>query len=253
MEVLLSLGITKEEINEANLRGEYEKIARKLQITFVKSLIENSSRSAIRMDLDTSRLMHRLRDINNKKIIDLEVLKEDGETYPVVIRKLMNHFADITLDSLEGIEDIRCANTDYNVAKKFMGNYKGTPDEGFAKFIITTTPEIYDFNGKMIKSVNSHNEIDFERKMALEFGAEYLSTLSDIEFLNLLSEQKIITDEKRTSLTRTYKSIGREGLIKECARMDEWKKISKEQEEGTKNIGIKSNPVGGGITDHEDR
>lgn len=205
------------------------------------------------MDLETSRLMHRLRDINNRKIIDLEVLKEDGETYPVAIRKLMNHFADITLDNLEGIEDIRCANTDYNVARKFMGSYKGTPDEGFAKFIITTTPEIYDFNEKMIKQVNSHNEIDFERKMALEFGAEYLSTLSDTQFLNLLSEQKIITDKQRESLTRTYKSIGREGLIKEHERMDEWKKISKEQEESTKNMEVKPNPVGGGVTGHEDR
>ncbi|MDE5830369.1 MAG: hypothetical protein K2H53_01430, partial [Clostridia bacterium] len=204
-------------------------------------------------DIDTCRLMHKLRDINNRKIIDLEVLKEDGEIYPEAIRRLMERFADITLGSLLDIKSIRTASTNYDLAKKFIRNYKGTPDERFTKFIISTTPEIYDFNEEMIKKCNNHNEVSFERKMALEFGAEYLATLSDIEILNLLSEQGLITNEQRASLTRTYKSIGREGLIKEHARMDEWKKISAMQAESTEKMTNKPNPVGGGLTEREDR
>ncbi len=76
-------------------------------------------------------------------------------------------------------------------------------------------------------------KLDHERKMALEFGAEYLSTLSDFEFLNLLLEQGIITEEQRKSLTRTYREIGRDGLIKERYRPKEWKAIASAQKRST--------------------
>lgn len=69
-------------------------------------------------------------------------------------------------------------------------------------------------------------KLDHERKMRLEFGAEYLSTLSDFEFLNLLISQGIITEEQRKSLTRTYREIGRDGLIKEQYRPKEWQEIA---------------------------
>lgn len=76
-------------------------------------------------------------------------------------------------------------------------------------------------------------KLDHERKMALEFGAEYLSTLSDFEFLNLLLEQGIITEEQRKSLTRTYREIGRDGLIEERYRPKEWKAIASAQKRST--------------------
>ncbi len=241
--VLLELGITEEEINEANIKQSYEKIARKLQIIFLKSVIENSSNSAIRMDTKTSKLMHTLRNINNKEIIDLEVLKEDHEVYPNAIRNLMNHFADLTLDNFFMIEDIRQISTDLILTNSIMRKFKGTPDEGFVKFIVTTTPEIYDFDKEMIEKTSESSEksgksvnLNFDRKMALEFGAEYLSTLSDMEFLNLLVSQKMITETQLKSLTRTYKSIGKQGLIDEHYVHDEWAKITEKQRQDTEKI-----------------
>lgn len=204
------------------------------------------------MDVTTAGYMHKIRDINNEKIINLEVLREDKEIYPIAIKKLINRFAGLTLENTNEIRELREANFNLDLAERFIGNYRGTPDEGFAEFIITTTPEIYDFNEKMIKSCREHNEISFNQKMALEFGAEYLSTLSDIEFLNLLTSQELITANQRESLTRTYKSIGIEELIKEQSQSEEWKRISKMQAEATQRMIDMSNPVGGGLTEGQE-
>lgn len=230
-EILRELGITREEIASANLRRSYEKIARKVQVRFVKSLIENSSMDVIRMDIETARLMHRLRDVNNKEIINYQLLVEDQEVYPNVIDILMNHFADITLDTIGGkVKNVRNASLNDRVARKFMRRFGETKEGSFARFISSTTPEIYDFNETMIKAVEENEkkvgkltDIEFERKMALEFGSEYLSTLNDDEFWNLAVSQGLITETKMQSLTRKYKDIGKEGLISERYISAEWK------------------------------
>lgn len=235
--ILTSLGISQEEIDEANITRNYERIARKLQVIFVQSLIENSSKSVIRMDPKVSILMNELRNANNREIINLEVLKEDEEIYPDAIRQLMNHYADLILDNFFSIEDLRNVSTNMVVANSFMRKFKGTPDEGFASYILGTTSEIYDFNQRMIGEVSENpSAISDERKMALEFGAEYLSTLGDYEFLNLLSAQKIITEEQKKSLTRTYRAIGREGLIQESVMPGDWKAVSQAQVDSTESF-----------------
>lgn len=233
--ILRDLGITDEEIESANVRGEYEGIARKLQVIFTKSLIENSSRSVIAMDPEISRLMHELRNLNNREIIDLEVLQEDQDIIPPAIRTLMNHYADLIQNNVN-LDDLRLASTNYGLQKRLMDRYKGTPDEGFVRYILSTNPDIYDFNEEMIETVSRNLEaqgkapkLDHERKMRLEFGAEYLSTLSDFEFLDLAIAQGVITEMQRKSLTRTYREIGREGLIKEQYRPKEWKEIAAAQ------------------------
>lgn len=78
---------------------------------------------------------------------------------------------------------------------------------------------------------------NFRDKMALEFGARYLATLNDIEFLNLIRSVGIITEKKAASLTRTYKEIGEEGLRKEVSMQRELKEIIQEQVEETEKIG----------------
>lgn len=243
IEILTSLGITEEEIEIANLTGKYEKIARRLQVIFAQSVIENSSKSAIKMDPEVSRLMHRLRDVNNREIINLEVLGEDEETYPVAIENLMNHFADLIQENMP-VEDLRFVFRHYGTIQRMMEKYKGTPDEDFVKYILGTGPEIYDFNEEMIDEIETAkaaagtpSEIPHERKIALEFGAEYLSTLSDIEFINLLVAQGQITEEQLKSLSRTYKSIGRAGLLEEQHMQEQWKEIQKAQAEATAQMG----------------
>lgn len=96
-------------------------------------------------------------------------------------------------------------------------------------------------------------KLDHERKMRLEFGVEYLSTLSDFEFLNLLISQGIITEEQRKSLTRTYREIGRDGLIKEQYRPKEWRQIAKAQKEDTDKMSKKPGHIGQGEDDEGER
>ena len=74
-------------------------------------------------------------------------------------------------------------------------------------------------------------------KIALEYGAKYLSTLNDIEFFNLLRQTGLITEMQAKSLTRTYREIGGEGLRREVYESPEWVKIAKEQAVETAKIG----------------
>lgn len=238
--IFTELGITKKEIDTANITKNFGGIARKLHVTFLRSVIENSSRSVIRMDPQTSKRMHEIRDVNNKKIVKYAVLREEQEIYPKAIRTLMNHFADLILHDFFSVEDIK--NVKYNMilANSFMRKHRGTPNEGFASYIVDTTPEIYNYNEEMISRVMQDEKtsreminIDFDRRKALEFGAEYLSTLNDFDFFNLLVAQKIITEEQKKSLTRQYKDIGIEGLKEEACKGSDWEKIAEGQRKAT--------------------
>lgn len=132
--ILKELGITDEEIESANVRHEYEEIARRLQVIFTKSAIENSSKSVIAMDIEKSRLMHELRNLNNREIIDLEVLQEDQDIIPPAIRTLMIHYADLIQENVS-LDDLRFASTSYGLQKRLMDRYIGSPDEGFVRYI----------------------------------------------------------------------------------------------------------------------
>lgn len=251
IDILTSLGITSEEIDMANRTKNYEGIARKLQIIFSKSVIENSTDTSIRMDKNTSKLMHELRNVNNKRIVNLQILKEEQEIYPTAIRMLMNRYADLLTDNFFNIEDLRNISANAVITHSIMRKFEGTVDEGFVRYIIGTTPDIYDFNKIMIEEVSEEEkrkgkfvDIDFDRKMALEFGAEYISTLGDFEFLNLLEANKLITEEQKRSLTRTYRQIGREGLIEQRYIQREWQKRQAKQAEDTAKIGRKTEGLG---------
>lgn len=241
--ILQELGITAEEIELANLTGKYEKIARKLQVIFAKSVIENSSNSAIRMEPKVANLMHRLRDLNNKKIVNFQLLNEDRQIYPEVIDKLVNHYADVIEENME-VKELRFANRHYGKIHEMMQKYKGTTDEEFVIYIMGTGPEIYDFNEEMIDEVATakqeagvSSKISHERKLALEFGAEYISTMGDIEFINLLKAKDLITESQAQSLTRGYKQIGKEELQRESYVQEQWANIQKAQAEATAQMG----------------
>ena len=142
--ILNSLGISIEEIERANLRKNYEPIARKLQIIFTKDVIQNSSNGAIRMSEDISRAMHELRNINNREIVKYAVLKEDDETYPKAIKTLMERFSRILLDD-DNIDTLGDIENNDEQARKLISQYQGTPYEGFARYLTGITKEEYEF------------------------------------------------------------------------------------------------------------
>ncbi|MCI8621816.1 MAG: hypothetical protein HFJ50_09225 [Clostridia bacterium] len=243
IEILEALGITRSEIDEANTRKQYQRIARKLQVTFAKSLIEHSSRDIITMDPIVGKSMKQLGNLNNTRIINLSALLDEERIIPNSIDILINHFGDVIERELGDVEELREASIDKSIAGYLMDRYSGTEDEGFCQYIAGTTPEIYEFNEIMLETVEMNEEIagnkqslSFKRRMALEFGAEYLSTLNDTEFLDLLVVQKIIDKERRNLLVRNYKSLGRERLIRERYISEEKRKLSQESEKNTEEI-----------------
>lgn len=162
--VLVAIGITEEEIEKANITKYYEPIARKLQIIFTKDVIQNSSRNAIRMSNRMSMLMHKLRDINNERIVKYVVLKEDHAIYPKAIKSLMNRFQDVMRDN-KIIEKLRNGGISQEDAEDLMDKYEGTPYEDFAKYIIQLTPEDCHFTEDMLYTATQRN-IENEQKIA---------------------------------------------------------------------------------------
>lgn len=142
--VLTSLGISEEEIERCNIKRNYEPIARKLQIIFTKDVIQNSSKGKIKMSNGISKAMHELRNINNKRIVKYAVLQEDEATYPEAIRTLMKRFSSILLSS-NNLQTLYSADSDLEISKRLLQQYKGTPDEEFVRYVSEITPGEYEF------------------------------------------------------------------------------------------------------------
>lgn len=302
--VLRPLGITDEEIEECQITKHYEGIARKLQTVCINDIIKNSDLDgnppAIRMSEDISTLIHELRNINNRQIVDFVVLKEDNATYPPALRTFMGEFSDIILD--ENLLD-ELTNGEVNLEKRqqLLEKYKNTPYEGFIQYTCNTNKDDFAYTKKIVElatkqSIEDEQEKareivrkrepflvspdfklrdsriqnyityyqnkdlenydkqseqeDVERimsnikdpskkstlylgmneRIALELGAKYLSTLNDIEFMDILREAGRIDDKQYASLTRKYKNIN---LHDEVYIQENWRKISKAQAEST--------------------
>ncbi len=210
-EILLKFGVTEEEIAEANARKDYDKIARKVQIVLLKSLIENSSKSVIKLDEKTANLMYEFRKANQDIIFAEKDKRESTVDYPGTIEKLMNYYANMIQNEIGLTNIIGIANNRY-YSKMLMEKLGKDSDEDFIRFITSTNPEIYSFNEEMLTEVskNSENgkELDFERKMALEFAAEYLSTLNDHLFLKLAKSKKILSKSEYEKLKAEYRNSG---------------------------------------------
>lgn len=70
--------------------------------------------------------------------------------------------------------------------------------------------------------------------MALSIAAKYISTLNDYEFLQLLKDTEMITDDQEKSLTRKYKDIS--DLKGEAYLGKQWKKIKEAQKKATHSV-----------------
>ncbi len=306
-EILVKLGVQEELINECNRNKTFLKIADRLKEIFVQDVIKNSTKKRIIMSKENMTLMNQLRNLNNEKIIDNVVLKEDQETYPTAIRTLMERYKDIILE--KGLlTKLRRGNINLDE----YANYQGTVDEEFIKFICNINENDFDLTTQIARSATkesikeeltiarncvlerkkyedeeecglkydlknarirgyikyydnalqegklinyspkdsaseekkvfinivtkrtNENYININERIALLLSAQYISNLSDHEFIQLLQETEMITEEQYKSLTRKYKDI--KNLHEEKYSSKMWKKISKEQKDAGKEI-----------------
>ena len=149
-EILMKLGITEEEIDNANIKKNYTFIVEKLKERFVNDVIHNSTKRTIRMSKENMILMGELLNLNNKKAVDNVILQEDQETYPPAIRTLMNKFKDIVLSS-NILQKLHSADEDINMNNEFE-MYIGTPYEPFIRYICNMNQDDFDFTVKIVES-----------------------------------------------------------------------------------------------------
>lgn len=162
--VLRKLGITEEEIEEAKLSNHYEKIARKLQTIFIKDVIDNSRGDVIKMSNEISRLLHELRNINNRQIVNYTVLKEDNEVYPPALRKFMNTFGEIAIgenivEQLKEDGEISVENR-----KALLKKYDGTPYQAFIQYVVNTNPKDFAYTLKIVEEATKQGIADEQEK-----------------------------------------------------------------------------------------
>lgn len=179
--VLRQLGITDEEIEECELTKHYEKIARKLQTFFINDVIENSTSAVIKMSDKTSKLLHQLRNINNRQIVDYVVLKEDIQTYPPALRKFMKEFANIIIKE-RMVSQLQNGEIPLEKKKAILEKYKGTPYEGFVQYTCNTNKDDFAYTTKIVEEATRQSIFDEQDKArAVLQKRETLTSSSDFK------------------------------------------------------------------------
>ena len=78
--------------------------------------------------------------------------------------------------------------------------------------------------------------VGMDKRIALEITSQYIASLSDSEFMQLLREEKMLNDSQYESLTRKYQDID---IRKESQIQSNWVSIQKSHEKAAKNEMIK--------------
>lgn len=94
--------------------------------------------------------------------------------------------------------------------------------------------EVEKIYNNIVSGKQNENYVGMDERIALSVAAKYISTLNDHEFLQLLKDTQMITDEQEKSLTRKYKDIP--NLKEEAYVAKRWKEISKAQKEATHDV-----------------
>lgn len=164
-DILTKLGITDEEIDKCNKKGNFTVIAERLKEIFINDVIANSTNHKITMSKDIMTYMNELRNLNNSKIVNYVILQEDQQTYPRAIRNLMNRYKDIILQN--GLLDrLPNANKDMSINEDLQ-QYKGTVDEDFIQYICNMNKNDFRLTEIIVEQATKESiseELDIARK-----------------------------------------------------------------------------------------
>lgn len=165
IEVLTQIGISKQEIYEANETKNYDDIAKKIQKIWIQDIVQNSDLTNIQMSEKQDLLLKQLISINNKKIVNYVVLQEDNDTYPPALKKLMNAFGRVVLR--EGLlESLKEPNDPKNQEQfeTLKEKYKNTPIYGFIEYTLNTSKEDFEYTQKIVKEATKQGIEDEQEK-----------------------------------------------------------------------------------------
>ncbi len=161
--VLRGLGITDEEIEECQTTKQFEPIAEKLQSIFINDVINNSTGTVIRMSKETSKLMHKLRSINNKQIVNWVVLQEDNDTYPPAIKEFLEEFKQIILEN-NLIQKLNNGKITLEERQMLMQKYSNTPYEGFLTYLCNTNQDDFAYTKKIVVESTKQSIVDEQNR-----------------------------------------------------------------------------------------
>lgn len=292
-QILSGFGITEQEIDLALVKKSYDGLARKIEQVATQDLIENSSKNRMQMSDDMLNLVCKLKDKNNRAIVDKVVRPTENEVYPQATRKLLYTFSKIFVqEDLESV--MHELGSDTAKIRELREKYKDTPYENFIIYLCNVTQKDYEFtvettkaatkqalmdeldevlNGKveddpryplrtnrkkeiasdvereyqnwMIdvekqeyvteymrrnEEVKNHNYIPMSHRIGIALGANYIETLNDREFVELLEATDMLTPEQLADIHVKYKDLSDEELAKD-SRQAGWVEIQQKQKE----------------------
>ena len=153
--ILTQIGITKEQIEKANIKKDYGEIVEKLREIFIKDVIQNSTKKKIKMSAEMTIKMGELLDLNNAKAVNNVVLIEDQKTYPPAIRTLINQYKNIIVEN-HLTTKLENASNDMTIHEG-LELYQGTPYEKFITYICNMNPEDYKFIVHMVEEATKQS------------------------------------------------------------------------------------------------
>ena len=237
IQVLTALGIDKTEIDTANEEKFYLKIAEKLKEIFVNDVIANSTKGKITMSPRVMSLMNELRNLNNQKAVNNVILKEDQETYPTVIRKLRDKYAQIFMS--ENLDEVIKQRSDSKKVKsdKTKSDISESYDENAQKFIRYVLKsdardlKFTEYSVKMALRQSIREELDIARDHVLnqklyknkeELGLDYTSKNARIKsyisyYMEQLNKGSMIgynEESRQADIEKIYSRIIHSGVFK---------------------------------------
>lgn len=289
--ILRGFGIRSEEIDLAIAKKSYDGLARKIETAATQNLIANSRKNRIQMSDRMLNLVTKLKDKNNRAIVDKVVRPTENEVYPIAIRNLLYRFSRIFLEEKLGTE-MNTLGNNLDKIKELREKYRGTPYENFITYLCNVTPSDYEFtvsttveatgqalldelNGVLAGKVETdaryplrtnrmqemardigdvkdmtedekreyvdqyigrsdngqnRNFIPMPARIGIALGANYIETLNDKEFVELLENTGMLTPEQSADIRIKYNQLTPEELEMDT-RQAGWIAIGKKQEE----------------------
>lgn len=155
---------------------DYDNFAKSIQRIFIEDVKQNTKRNNIRMSKEKSDIMHGLRDINNKLMVNYTVMKEDHESYVPTMEAFMRASKKFLIgNGLIDVIDVRKSRIagfalEPHNQKLLLDSYKNDPYAyGFAKYLSETNPEDFEFTVRSCEKAfeeTIQSEIDVARAVA---------------------------------------------------------------------------------------
>jgi dGTP triphosphohydrolase len=179
--IFKDLGMSDDSLDkllECKTCEEYDDFAKSIQKILIDDVKKNTKRNNIRMSEKTSDAMHKLRDVNNKLMVNYTVLKVDHEQYVPALEKFMNFAGNLLIgDGFIDKKNVRNSTiVDFvenpDKQRELLDSFKDDPlPYGLIEYISHITPQDLEFTVQSCEKAFEETiseEINLARKVAMD-------------------------------------------------------------------------------------